>query len=144
LKLALLLFALLEFLDDVLVAGRGNEGREPVEPRNNAVLQLPGWNVAAPAAVAGHAEAAFERGLLAACKRGLSSVRPGEILSAVVMTSWKDSLRVLNREDLQPLHVAPSEHGLGVPAVVARDANGCILIDSMSPESLATEVTLES
>ncbi len=63
------LLALLELLDDVRIAGRRDEGREPVEPGDDAVLDLAGRHLARPADDRRHAEAAFQRRPLAAGER---------------------------------------------------------------------------
>ena len=71
-------------LDDVGVAGGGDKCGEPVEPGEDAVLNLAGWHLARPASDARHAKAAFERRPLASGKGSLAAVWPGEVLGAVV------------------------------------------------------------
>src|ERR1700689_3583973 len=73
-----------QFADDVGIAGSGYQGRKPIQSRDNAVFDLAGGYVARPANDAGHAEATLERRAFAAGERGLSAVRPGEVLGAVV------------------------------------------------------------
>ena len=78
----------------VRIAGRGDQRREPVEPGDNAVLDLARRHLPGPAHDRRHAEAAFETGALAAGKRCLSAVRPGEILGAVVGGEHDDGVVV--------------------------------------------------
>ena len=52
--------ALLQLLDNVGVAGGGDERREPVQAGNDPVLDLAGGNLARPSHDARHAETAFQ------------------------------------------------------------------------------------
>ena len=123
------LLALLQLLDDVRIAGGGDEGREPVEPGDDAVLDLAGRHLARPADDAGHAEAAFQRRALAAGERRLAAVGPGEVLGAVVGGEDDDRV-VLEPVVLQLLHdraddVVELRHAgfLDRPAVLRRCAS---------------------
>src|SRR5260370_737627 len=69
---------LLELVDDVGVAGSGQEGREPVQPGDDAVLDLAGRHLARPADHRRRAEAAFHDRAFALRERRLSAVWPGE------------------------------------------------------------------
>src|SRR5262245_25049276 len=97
------LLALLELLDDVRIAGRRDEGREPVEARDDRVLDFASRYMARPANDAGNAEAAFERRSFTTRKRGLSAVRPGEVLGTVVCAERDDGV-VLEAIVLEVLH----------------------------------------
>ena len=88
------LLALFQFVDDVRIAGGGHERGKPVEPGDDTVLDFAGRHLARPANHAGHAEAAFEHGSLAAGKRRLTAVGPGEILGAVVGAEGDDRVVV--------------------------------------------------
>src|SRR4051812_22813139 len=72
------LLALLELLADVGIAGCRDQRREPVEPRDQAVLDLAGRHLAGPADHRRRAEAAFHHRALGLGERGLTAVRPGE------------------------------------------------------------------
>src|SRR5581483_1265244 len=87
------LFTGLELVDDVRIAGRGNERWEPVEAGYQAVLDFARRNLSGPAGDARRAEAAFEYRSLAAGKRRLAAVGPGEVLGAVV--GRKDENRIV-------------------------------------------------
>src|SRR6202034_184380 len=78
------LLAILQFVDDVRIAGRRKEGRKPVQTGDDAVLDLAGRHLSRPADQGWHAEAAFEDGTLALRERRLSAVWPGKYLGAVV------------------------------------------------------------
>ena len=78
------LLALQQFCRDVRIARGRDKRREPVHAGHDAVLDLAGLYLARPAQDHRHAEAAFERGALAAGERRLAAVRPGEVLGAVV------------------------------------------------------------
>src|SRR5438067_6954949 len=88
------LFALLEFLGNVWIAGGGHEGREPIEPGNDPVLDLAGRDAAWPSNHAWHAEAAFQRCSLAARERRLAAIRPGKILRTIVGGEHHDGVVV--------------------------------------------------
>src|SRR5207244_6975557 len=76
------LLALLEFLDDVGMAGCCGECREPVEPRHDSILDLPCRNMAGPAHHGRRAEAAFHHCPLACGERSLAPIlsRPDRFL----------------------------------------------------------------
>src|SRR2546426_2939772 len=76
------LLALLEFLDDVGIAGCCDECREPVEPRHDSILDLPCRNMAGPAHHGRRAEAAFHHCPLACGERSLAPIlsRPDRFL----------------------------------------------------------------
>src|SRR5215469_9439567 len=78
------LFSAFEFLDDIGVSRGRHERRKPVQPRDDTVFNLAGWHVTRPANDHRYAEAAFQCCPLASCERGLTSVRPSEILGAIV------------------------------------------------------------
>ena len=69
---------------DMPVAGGGGEGRQPVQPGDDPVLDLAGGHIARPADHGRGAEAPLHDGPLAAGERRLTAVGPGEILRAVV------------------------------------------------------------
>src|SRR5215468_182869 len=95
--------ALLEIVDDVGVARRGHEGGQPIEPRDDAVLDPARGNTARPADDARHPEAPFEPRALAACERRLASVRPRKVLGAVVGAEGDDGV-VIEAVILHVLH----------------------------------------
>src|SRR5215813_13765937 len=78
------LFASEQFARDVWIAGGCYQCREPIQSGYDTVLNLAGGNLARPAHDRGHAEAPFQAGALTTSERGLSAIRPGEVLSAVV------------------------------------------------------------
>src|SRR5215831_15042358 len=78
------LLAGLNFLHDVCVSGCCNECREPVQSRDDPVLDLPRRNVTWPPDDTGHAEATFQCGPFATSERSLTAIGPGEVLSAVI------------------------------------------------------------
>src|SRR4030095_15532213 len=78
------LFALLQLLGNVRVAGRRQEGRKPVQTGNDAVLDLAGRHLARPTDHAGYAEATFHDGAFALREQRLSAVRPREDFGALV------------------------------------------------------------
>src|SRR5438094_818479 len=78
------LLTLLQLLDDVRVAGGSQESRKPVEPGDNAVLDLARRNLARPADHRRRAEAAFHDRAFGLRERRLSAIRPGKDLGAVV------------------------------------------------------------
>src|SRR5271157_1358225 len=78
------LLALLQFLDDARVAGRGHERREPVEPGDEPIFDLAGRHLARPADDGWRAESTFQDLPLATRKRCLAAIGPGEVLRAVV------------------------------------------------------------
>src|SRR5882672_12951238 len=78
------LFALLQLFGDVRVSGCRKESRKPVEPGDDAVLDLARRHLAWPADHRRHAEAAFKYRALALREWRLSAVRPSEDLGAVV------------------------------------------------------------
>src|SRR6266480_3680734 len=73
-----------QLVSDVRIAGRREEGREPVHAGKNAVLNRIRWNVAGPAQDARHAEAALEDCAFRLRERRGAAIRPGEEFSAVV------------------------------------------------------------
>src|SRR4029453_4944891 len=76
------LFASLQLLCNVRVAGRRQEGRKPVQTGNDAVLDLSRRHLARPADHAGDPEAAFHDGAFALRERRLSTIGPGENLGS--------------------------------------------------------------
>ena len=90
------LLALLELVDDVGIAGRRDEGREPVESGDDRVLHLARRDCAGPTDDHRSAEAALEPGSLAAGERRLTAIGPGEVLGAVVGRKGDDRV-VLER-----------------------------------------------
>ena len=77
--------------------------REPVEPGDDAVLDLARRHLARPADHRRHAEAAFHDRALALRERRLSAVRPGEDLGAVVGGEDDDGV-VVDAHVLELLH----------------------------------------
>ena len=77
--------------------------REPVEPGDDAVLDLAGRHPARPADHRRRAEAAFHDRALALRERRLSAVRPGEDLGAVVGGEDDDGV-VVDTHVLELLH----------------------------------------
>src|SRR5262249_40523714 len=75
---------LLELVGDVGVAGGGDECREPVEPREYPIFDLPGGHLSWPADDCWQAEATFHHRPLATGKRRLAPVGPGEVLRPIV------------------------------------------------------------
>ena len=80
-----------------------SERREPVEPGDDAVLDLAGRHLARPADHRRRAEAAFHDRALALRERRLSAVRPGEDLGAVVGGEDDDGV-VVDAHVLELLH----------------------------------------
>src|SRR6266700_7948754 len=78
------LLALLQLFADVRITRRRKESREPVEPRDDAVLDLARRYLARPADNRRYAEAAFQDRALALRERCLSAVRPSKDFGAVV------------------------------------------------------------
>src|SRR5215212_8719727 len=66
------------------IAGRGDQGREPVEPRHQAVLNRARRGAARSADDGRHTHATLHRGALAGGEGRVAAVRPGEVLDAVV------------------------------------------------------------
>src|SRR5258705_10682579 len=97
------LLALLQLLDNVRVTSRRKEGRKPVEPGDDAVLDLARRHLAWPADHRRHAEAAFKYRALALREWSLSAVRPGEDLGAVVGSEDHDGA-VIDAHILELLH----------------------------------------
>src|SRR5208283_3897284 len=78
------LLALLQFLDNARVAGRGHERREPVEPGEEPIFDLAGGHLPRPADDARYAEASLHHGPLGSGEGRLAAIGPGEVLRAVV------------------------------------------------------------
>src|SRR4029079_16992312 len=97
------LFALLQLLGNVRVAGRCQEGRKPVQTGNDAVFDLAGRDLARPTDHARYAEATFHDGAFALRERRLSAIRPGEDLGAVVGGEDHDGV-VVHAHVLELLH----------------------------------------
>src|SRR5262249_42937142 len=127
------LLALLQLIGDVRVAGRRHEGREPVKPGYDAVLDFPRGHLAGPADDCGHAEAALECRSLAAGEWRLAAVGPGEVLGTVVGGKAEDRV-VLKTVVLQVLHdraddVVELRHpGLLDGPAVLRGAHALVLL----------------
>ena len=83
------------WLGDVRVAGGGEEGREPVQAGQDAVLHRVRRDVAGPADDARHAEAAFHDRPFALRERRRSAIGPGEEFGAVVGREDDDGVVVL-------------------------------------------------
>jgi hypothetical protein len=77
-------FTFLQFFSDVRIACGGDEGREEVQPRHNAILDLSGRDVARPADDHRHTHAAFHDRPLAGGEGRVAAIGPGEVLGAVV------------------------------------------------------------
>src|SRR5271157_2273352 len=78
------LLALLQFLDNAQVAGRGHERRKPVKPGDEPIFDLAGGHLPRPADDARYAEASLHHGPLGPRERSLAAIGPGEVLRAVV------------------------------------------------------------
>src|SRR5262249_13518482 len=78
------LLALLQLVDDSGIARGRQESGKPVEPGDNAVLDLSRRNLSRPTNNAWHTEPAVQYRSLFACEWGLSAVRPCKTFSAVV------------------------------------------------------------
>ena len=78
------LIAGLQLLDDVRLAGHGEEGREPVVVLHDLVRDLARLDLARPAHHHRNAERAFPVGVLLAAERRHGAVRPGVHVRAVV------------------------------------------------------------
>src|SRR5262245_66177794 len=74
----------LQLVDDVGIAGSRHEGREPVKPGEDAVLDFASRHLARPADDRRHAEATLIDRALSGAEWGHAAVRPGEPLGAVV------------------------------------------------------------
>src|SRR5215831_17961396 len=95
--------ALFQIVDNVGIAGGCQECGKPVEPGDNAVLDLSGWNLSRPTNNAGHPEPAVQYRSLFTCEGRLSAVRPCKTFSAVVGRQNND--RVVTKSIvLQLLH----------------------------------------
>src|SRR5215831_3355892 len=85
-------FALLEFLDNVRVAGRRDEGWKPIQPGHDAVFNLARGDVAWPADDGRRAESTFHHSSLASGKRRLATIRPREVFRTVVSGEQDDGV----------------------------------------------------
>ena len=142
------LLALEQLVGDVGIAGRGDQGREPVEAGEDAVLDLAGRHLARPADDRRHAEAAFQRRALAAGERRLAAVGPGEVLGAVVGREHDDGV-LIEAVVLQVLHdraddVVELRHAglLDAPAVLGR-AHRLVLVGEVGDDVHAGRVEPE-
>src|SRR6516162_5035049 len=86
------LLALLELIRDVGVAGRRDQGWEPVQPGCDFILHFSGWHLAGPAQDHRYPKATFERSALTTSKWRLPAVGPGEVLCAVVGCEADDGI----------------------------------------------------
>src|SRR4051794_10502623 len=75
---------LFQLLNDVRVAGCGQESREPIQPGDNAVLDLASRHLTRPADHRRRAEAALHNRALALRERRLSAVRPRKDFGTIV------------------------------------------------------------
>ena len=89
------LHALEQLVGDVRVAGGGEEGGEPVQAGEDAVLHRVRRDMAGPAQDARHAEAAFHDRPFALRERRRSAIGPGEEFGAVVGREDDDGVVVL-------------------------------------------------
>ena len=74
------LHALQELVGDIGIAGSGQKRWEPVETREDTVLDGAGLDVSGPADDGGNTEAAFENGALRGAERSHAAIGPGETL----------------------------------------------------------------
>src|SRR6476646_6536077 len=88
------LLTLFQLFGNIRVAGSCEEGWEPVESGDEAVLDLAGRYSAWPAYDCRHAEATFHDRAFALRERCLSAVRPSEDLGAVVGCEHYDGVVV--------------------------------------------------
>ena len=84
-----------QLFGDVRVAGGGEEGREPVQAGEDAVLNGVRRDVAGPAQDAGNTEAAFEDRPFGLRERRVAAIGPGEEFGAVVGGEDDDGVVVL-------------------------------------------------
>src|SRR5262249_18119354 len=82
----------LQFIDDVRIARRRHEGREPVEPGDYTILNLARRHLARPANDRRHAEAALIHGALCGAERSHAAVRPSEHLRTVISGEHDDGV----------------------------------------------------
>src|SRR4029453_13716567 len=92
-----------QLFDDVGVARRSKEGREPIEPGDEAVLDLARRHLARPANDPGYTEAAFHHRALALREWRLSAVGPSEDFGPVVGGEHDDGIFV-DAQALELLH----------------------------------------
>ena len=97
------LLALQQFVGDVRIAGRGHEGRQPVQAGEDAVLHRVRRHMARPAKECRHAEAAFEDRSLGLRERRLTAIGPGKDFGAVVGGEDDDGV-VVHAHVLELLH----------------------------------------
>src|SRR5262245_7476037 len=102
------LLALRELIGDVRVTSRGDEGWKPVEPGDDAVLNLASRHLARPADDARYTETTFEPCALAARERCLAPIWPREVLGAVVGAERDDGVAV-EAVVLHVLHDGPHD-----------------------------------
>src|SRR5262249_41844809 len=84
--------ALEKLVGDVRIACRSDKRREPVEARDDAVLDRARFDLTGPANDGWHAEAAFIAGALGRLERGHAAVRPGEHLGTIVRREDDDGV----------------------------------------------------
>ena len=118
--LAVGLVALLQLLDDVRLARRRQQRRQPVFLREDVVDDRARLDHARPADEHRHAEAAFPGRALLAVERRRAAVRPGPGLGAVVGAVDHDGV-VGDAEIIELLeqaadHVVVFDHAVGVEA----------------------------
>src|SRR4051794_28589360 len=97
------LLSLLQLFDDVRVTGRRKEGRKPVEPGNDAVLDFARRHLARPADHRRHAESALQYRALALREWRLPAIGPGEDLGAVVSGEDYDGV-IIDAQIFELLH----------------------------------------
>src|SRR5208337_988562 len=73
-----------KLVGDVGITGSIQQGWEPIEAGDDAVLHRAGLDVSGPTDDGGHAEAAFKGSALGALERGHTAIGPGEHFGAVV------------------------------------------------------------
>src|SRR5262249_53875542 len=88
------LATVLQLHDYVRVPSGGHEGREPVQPGNDTVLDLSGGHAAGPANDARHAKTTFQGHTLGTGERSLPAIGPGEVLRSVVRGEHNDGVIV--------------------------------------------------
>ena len=115
------------------IAGGGEEGREPVQAGEDAVLHRVRRNLAGPAQDAGHAEAAFHDGPFALRERRVAAIGPGEGLGAVVGGEDDDGV-VVHAHVLELLHHAADD-------VVELGHAGFLLPTSHSPSCASSRTS---
>src|SRR5262245_41637612 len=86
------LHAFEKLVGDVWIAGSGTEGREPIKPREDAILDRARLHMSRPTDDARHAEAPLITRSFSPFEWRHAAVRPGEHLRAVVGREYNDGI----------------------------------------------------